>query len=273
MNLDAERSLPGIKVVVTRSREQNPALQELLESRGAEVVSLPTLRFVAVSPTDTLRELLLAHRNYTHVVFTSQVAVKFFAKLCRDQGMPPDRWRHATMAAVGAATAAALENHGWTSSYTAEGGSSEALARELFSRGHLDSDHHVLIPQSAIARPEIEEVLTNAGIQVTAVSIYEPTTEAPECAASFLSFVKSGVPPDAILFASPSAVKAFLELTGAPGEQFLERPETLVVSIGPTTSRTIRKRGYEVSAQAERPAIDGLVTALEAAVRNRPPSV
>ena len=272
MSRDAERSLTGIAVVITRSREQNAALRELLESRGAEVVSLPTLRFVAVAPADLVRERLLARENYTHLVFTSQTAVEFFAKACDEAGLSPDTWRQIHIAAVGPATASALEEHGWTASVVTDG-SGETLAAELLDSGCVDSKSHVLIPQSAIARPELEQLLTAAGVRVTAVSIYDTPTEAPECAESFLIRMRNNTPPGAILFASPSAVNAFLELTGDVGEEFLERRETLVIAIGRATSGAIRKRGYEVSAEAEQPGIDGLVTALEAAVRNRPPSV
>ena len=120
-------SLAGITVVVTRSREQNVALRELLESRRADVVDLPTLRFVAISPADSVRERLLAYESYTHLVFTSQTAVEFFAKACREAEISPDTWRRIDIAAVGPATAVALEEHGWPASVITDG-SGETLA-------------------------------------------------------------------------------------------------------------------------------------------------
>ncbi len=272
MSRDDEHSLSGIAVVITRSREQNTALRKLLESRGADVVSLPTLRFVVVSPTDSVRESLLAYESYTHLVFTSQTAVAFFAKACSEAGISPDTWGQLDIAAVGPATASALEEHGWIASVITDG-SGETLASELLAAGRVSSKSHVLVPQSAIARPELEQALTAAGARVTALSVYDTSTEASECAESFLARMKNDTPPDAILFASPSAVNAFLELTGHVGEEFLEPRETLVISIGRATSGAIRERGYKVSAEAKQPGIDGLVTALEVAVRNRPSSV
>ena len=272
MSRDDEPSLSGIAVVITRSREQNAALRKLLESRGAGVVDLPTLRFVAVSPADSVRKSLHAFKNYTHLVFTSQTAVEFFAKACSETGISPDTWRQIDIAAVGPATASALDEQGLTASIVTDG-SGETLAAELLDSGGVNSNSHVLVPQSAIARPELEQALTAAGARVTALSVYDTSTEASECAESFLAHMKNDTPPDAILFASPSAVNAFLELTGHVGEEFLERGETRVISIGPTSSAAIRKRGYEVSSEASQPGIDGLVTALEGAVRNGPPPV
>ena len=267
MNFDSAQSLQNITVLVTRSREQNEVLREHLEARGAEVIPLAALRFAAVSPTRELRRCLSAPADYTHLVFTSQIAVRFFVKVCEKAGVSPSRWRHADMAAVGPATAAALREHGWTASLTPRGGTGEALARELLEKGHLDADSRVLIPQSAIARPELEQILAAAGVRVTPLSVYATTREDPRGADQFLSRMEKDAPPEAVLFASPSAVDAFLDLTGDVGEQFLQRPETVIVSIGPTTSRALETRGYRMRGQAETPGVEGLVTALEAAVR------
>ena len=228
---DTKRSLEGITVVVTRCREQNAAMREVLETRGAEDVDLPTLRFAAASPTEAIRVRLLAYESYTHLVFTSQTAVEFFAKACSEAGISPDTWRQLDIAAVGPATASALEEHGWIASVITDGGG-ETLASELLAAGRVSSKSHVLIPQSAIARPELEQALTAAEVRVTALNVYDTSTEASECAESFLAHMKNDTPPGAILFASPSAVNAFLELTGHVGEEFLERRETLVISIG-----------------------------------------
>ena len=271
MSDEAERSLRGISVVITRSREQNAVLQEILEARGADVVSMPTLCFVAAPCGEAVREALLAHEDYTHLVFTSQTAVEFFAKACAEAGAPPHAWDHVEIAAVGAATASALEERGWSASVITSG-TGDVLARELLASGHVDTRSHVLIAQSAIARPELEQALTAAGARVTSLSIYDTATETAACAEPFLARMRKGAPPEAILFASPSALKAFLELTGEAGEELLARSGTCIVSIGPTTSAAIRAQGYEVSAEAERPGIEGLVTALERAVRKRPPA-
>ena len=93
MSDDAEPSLRGISVVITRSREQNAVLQEILEARGADVIAMPTLRFVPAPLGEAVREALLARASYTHLVFTSQTAVEFFTKACREAGVPPRAWR------------------------------------------------------------------------------------------------------------------------------------------------------------------------------------
>ena len=72
-----QQALQNITVVVTRSLEQNAVLREELETRGAEVVSLPTLRFQAVSLNPDLQRCLAAPETYTHLLFTSRVAVAF----------------------------------------------------------------------------------------------------------------------------------------------------------------------------------------------------
>ena len=69
-------------------------------------------------------------------------------------------------------------------------------------------------------------------------------------------------PPDAILFTSPSTVRAFLQLSGAAGRAALEGGHLRIVTIGPTTSDAVREVGLSVAAEAISPGSDGLVGAL-----------
>jgi uroporphyrinogen-III synthase len=66
---------------------------------------------------------------------------------------------------------------------------------------------------------------------------------------------------DAITFTSSSTVANFVDLVGP-----IQGEQPLVVSIGPVTSNTARERGLRVDAEADPHSIDGLVTALLAAL-------
>ena len=66
---------------------------------------------------------------------------------------------------------------------------------------------------------------------------------------------------DAITFTSSSTVVNFCDVVGSLD------PQPLVVSIGPVTSQTARDRGLRVDAEADPHTIDGVVEALESALR------
>jgi uroporphyrinogen-III synthase len=72
---------------------------------------------------------------------------------------------------------------------------------------------------------------------------------------------------DLALFASPSAVRRFVEIAEAPRE-ILARIGA--VSIGPTTAAALRDAGASRVAEAVRPDEGGLWDALRIAWRRRP---
>ena len=259
------QTLDGTTVVVTRSREQNASLAKALSERGAEVVNVATIRFEHVHDHEAARRLKAERESYTHLVFTSQVAVRFFCALSENIGIPVDDWHPHSVAAVGAATAEALQAAGLRPTHTGKDGGASSLARKLLDACSVTPESRLLVPQSAIARPELVEELTAAGIDVTPLVVYETIAESADAAGDFLARVRSGPAPNAILFARPSAVTSFIAMTGEAGERFLRSVPT-IVSIGPTTTKSLTEHGFTVHGEADSPGASGLVRALESAI-------
>ncbi len=257
--------LAGSRIAITRSREQNAELRALLVARGADVVSVPTVRFVPQPLSEELAEVLAHPNEFTHVAFTSRNGVVYFGRLLDAAGVDVRDWAGCTFAAVGPSTAAACVDHGWKPAIVSEGGG-EALAQELLDAG-LSSTGRVLLPQSRIARSELESTLAAGGIAVRSVTVYDTREETPECAARLLTLLAEGNPPEGVVFASPSAVRAWMSLTGTAGRELLLRSETLVVSIGGTTTAALAERGITDAIEAERPSVDGLIAALSLGIR------
>ena len=124
----------------------------------------------------------------------------------------------------------------------------------------------MLLPGSDIARGELAATLRGWGAEVEEVAIYRTCTEEPARARPLLEALERGELPQAITFASPSAVKGFLELCGEPGQRLLDKGGVKIISIGATTSEELRARGLEVSAQAARPGTECLIEALAGAL-------
>ncbi|MEC8896078.1 MAG: uroporphyrinogen-III synthase, partial [Planctomycetota bacterium] len=166
----------------------------------------------------------------------------------------------------GAATAAALEEAGIAGVLVSSGSTGADFARELIEKEKPGPENRILLPGSEIARGELAAALRSCGARVEELAIYRTCTEEPARAAPLLEALERGETPQAITFASPSAVKGFLDLCGEQGLGLLEDSSVRVISIGPTTSEDIRARGLEVSAQASRPTTEALIDALAEAL-------
>ncbi len=248
-------------VVVTRSREENRRLAARLREYGASVIEVPTLRFVPTPPSPETNALIATADVYTHVAFTSPRAVRFFAARLEDSTVAPEGWRRLATAVVGPQTARAALQYGWNPTIESRGGGA-ALARALAPSGAVEKNTHVLLPVSAIASSDLAETLVSAGAQVTRLIVYETQTEGPDAATALLTHLNAHRAPDAIAFASPSAVSTFLLLTGAPGQAMLADKNVRIVSIGPTTSSAVTAAGHHVDAEAAQPGMDELVQAI-----------
>ena len=104
--------LAGRRVIVTRAASQAAALVDLLASAGAEVLVFPTIEIVDPEDFEPVDEAIRHLDVYSWAIFTSANAVtRFFARMA----LADKDARHLhglRVAAVGPATAAALERNG-----------------------------------------------------------------------------------------------------------------------------------------------------------------
>ncbi|HZN57101.1 MAG TPA: uroporphyrinogen-III synthase [Planctomycetota bacterium] len=256
----APRPLAGKTVVLTRAAESSEEWKDALEEAGAIVEVLPVVRFAAVRDDAETQRAIAERAGYSHVVFTSATAVKHFFEAAGRLGSPAAEWRRLRCAVVGAATARACRDAGLVPEIIGEHGGQE-LADLILARDGVRAQR-LLLPQSSIARPELRERLEAAGRRVTALTIYETQPEETSKAGPLLRSILSRSTPLVFVFASPSALRAFLELGGAEAEQRLAAGSSRIVSLGPTTTREIRARGLVVAATAERPEVLALVDAI-----------
>ena len=245
-----DRPLLGRRVVVCRARDQASALSERLRRLGAEAVEVPTLEIAG--PADggaALAAAAAAVRAYGWVAFTSTNAVERLFAHVRDARALGD----VRVAAIGPGTAAALSARGVVADLVPATSVAEALV-DAFG-AHEPS--RILLPQAAAARPVLADGLRAAGWEVTTVEAYRtvPTTPAADVLAA-------AAKADAIAFTSSSTVENYLDAAGP------DAAPPLVVSIGPITSETARRRGLQVAAEAIEHNLDGLITAIVATLRS-----
>jgi uroporphyrinogen III methyltransferase/synthase len=180
--------------------------------------------------------------SYDWVVFTSTNAVeRFFAELRDARAFGP-----AKVAVVGAATADALAARNVVADLVPERFVAEAVV-DAFPVG----PGRVLLPQAAGARPVLAAGLRDKGWVVDVVEAYRTVPARPGDAA-----LRAAAAADAITFTSSSTVTGYLDLAGS------EAVPPVVASIGPITSRTAKEHGIDVTVEADRSTVDGLVEAL-----------
>jgi uroporphyrinogen-III synthase len=251
------RDLEGKVVLVTRAREEAAELARLLEERGARPMVAPAIERSPVprGPVDdALREL--AAGGFEWVVFTSAAGVEaVFGRL----GTKPPALA-ARVAAVGEGTAGALRRFGVEPDLVPRTFTTAALGRSL-PRG----SGRVLLARADIAPDGLEEMVAAKGWTPARVDAYR-TRPARWMPAEAKEALRRGR-VDAVTFTSASTVDGFVAVAGPVLADGGRAPRA--VCIGPVTAAAARRAGLPVAAVARPHTIEGLVAAVERALRPR----
>lgn len=250
------KPLAGIRMMVTRSRQQAGELITQLEALGGEAYAFPLIKMVPPRDTSPLDQAIFQLADYDWVMFTSVNGVRFFLERMRALKVPFERLT-ARLAAVGPKTAAELTKHGWKvdlipSDYVAEG-------MLVSLKEELKPGERVLLPRADIARKLLPEELSRMGMEVAEVDVYQTVIDgeqAPE-AAEYLSQGRI----DVIAFTSSSTVSYFLEAMAPYGGAAL-LGNVRIACIGPITAQTAKAHGLHPDIVAEEYTVEGLMEAL-----------
>jgi uroporphyrinogen-III synthase len=247
--------LSGKRIVVTRTAHQAGDLAAQLAAAGATPLLIPAIRIAPLADLrpldDAIQRLYPASGQapfYDWLLFTSVNAVAIFWSRYLAVTQAAALRQPVKVAAVGAVTAAALNERGIPISLTPPEFIAEALLAGL---GDV-AGQRILLPRAAAGRREVADWLRERGAWVDDIPLYE--TLPAELDAAAQAELARGV--DAITFASSSAVRHLHRLAPALLQQ------TPLVCIGPITAATARQLGLEVAAVAEEYSGSGLVMAL-----------
>jgi len=240
--------LEGKTVLVTRAREQAEALCRRLEALGARPVLLPLIDVFPPSDLAAVDRALARLEEFDWLVFTSANGVRFFRERWKSPSLP-ERLR---IAAIGPATAAALEREGLPVHAVPREFRGESLPEAL---GPL-AGKRVLLARADIGREETAAAFAAAGAIVEDVAFYRvgPATPDPEG----LAALRAGV--DVLTFTSPSTVRSFVSILGEEARTLAR--SSLVACIGPVTAEAAREAGLPVHLQPADYTVDGLLEAL-----------
>ncbi len=227
----------GIRVVLTREREQNRAWARRLAAGGIEVLDLPMVRFEILPPPYDLGDGGPDGTGFDWILFTSPQGVRAFVEAGLESG-------GARCAALGAGTSAAMAACGLRDELGLEMRDGVEFVGRFLELAPRPG--RVLLPGPRRRMTAPLEMLADRGVDARAVALYE-TQPVP---ARDLPADPFG-PDDVVFFCSPSAVRAF---TGA----YAQRPRC--VAIGETTAQAAREAGFDPAVAAS-PDLDAMAAA------------
>jgi hydroxymethylbilane synthase len=261
MRPSVRSSLQGMRIVVTRPREQADDLRRSLAAAGAVPFSVPMIRVAPIEDTAALDAAIDRLSSYRWLAFASANGVEFFMKRL-DAVKGETRWAAGAplVAAVGPGTAAALKRHGVRVDLVPPVHSGTALAEAMLeSEPEGLAGARLLLPRAQDGREETADILRQHGATVDDIPVY--ATRACTPSAEDLAFLAAGV--DAVLFASSSAVSAWCDHAGTVPQLSAAARGAVIACIGPATASTARERGLRVDVEAPTHTAEGLVAALE----------
>jgi len=255
--VSGDKPLTGKVILVTRAVEQAGSFSQLLEAAGARVLLVPT---IAIEPPDTWGPLDTALQDdFAWVVFTSVNGVAMLRHRVEATGHGRDLLRHARLAAIGPATAAALSEWGLTAEVVPGEYVAEGLVDRL--RPLVAAGQRILLPRAAETRDVLVRELSALGARVTEVAAYR-TRFAAEHGPGLREALAAGR-VDVVTFTSSSTVRSFCALFRA-GELPRLLAGVTVACIGPITRATAEGRGLATQIMPEEYTVPGLARAIVA---------
>ena len=259
-----KRLLFGKRVLVTRAREQASQLAEQLAGLGAQPIEAPAIEIREPEDFGPLDRAIEDLVSYDWVVFTSVNGVESCFRRLAAAGLDARAFAGVEVAAVGPATARALQERGIVPDYLPERFLTAAVAEGLAERDVAGA--RVLLPRTDLVGEDLAAALMTRGALVDQVVAYR-TAQAPLDPEIRVLLAAGKI--DIVTFTSSSTVRNLVQ--ALEGEVSLLQGAT-VASIGPITSRTAREHGLAVDVEAAEHTVPGLVQAIVNYSTNSMPS-
>lgn len=253
--------LQGRRIVVTRAHDQAREFIHRLEELGATVISIPMIEIQPPQSFQPLDKALAKIQKYDWLVLTSVNGVHALRRRLEKAGIAPSALRHLRIAAIGPATAEAIESLGLKVEIVPKEYVAESVVQAV---GGRVAGKQVLLVRAKVARDVIPQELQKAGADVDVVEAYQ-TVMPVNCPRNLQEHLADGrLAADAITFTSSSTAKNFAAALpqGASPKTILHGVE--VVSIGPATSATLREIGIPQVLEARTYTLEGVKEALVA---------
>lgn len=260
MTAGAERLSSAWLAVVTRPAEQAEGLARELDARGARVLRVPALAIAGPPDPALAARRMAAIGDYDWVLFVSANAVAWAWPLLPAGGIPDG----VGLAAVGAATAAALRERGVADARVPE---RPADSDALLALEELQwmQGCRVLIVRAPGGRERLAEVLRGRGARVDYAEVYSRIRPSID-----VGPLREGLAAGTPLVTTVTSAQLLENLLSALDEATARRlRECPLVVIGPRLERLARAHGFARVTVAGAPNDTELAAAAAAAAANR----
>ena len=251
-------SLCGKRVVVTRTREQASELSSMLETLGADVIELPTIRIAPPSDKRDFAEAVVDAPHYDWLIFSSPNGVRRFFQAFFAVYEDIREIGGARIAAVGPGTAAELKKYGLMVDVMPQKAVAEELIAEFDRKGEEFggvANVTMLWVHGEQARRVIYDELMKRQAIVDECLAYSTVPETEDISGAQARLREEGA--DIITFTSSSTVRHFMAMN-------LPLPQGCrIASIGPVTTATLAEFGLKPDIEAETHTISSLVEAVQ----------
>lgn len=251
-------AIAGKTILVTRATGQASEFSQMLRSRGAQVLELPTLEIVPPTNWQDLDREIDRLSDFDWLLLTSANGVEAFFNRLHAAGKDSRALAGIKIAVVGQKTAQSLQPEGITPDFIPP----DFVADALISNFPISPiGQRILFPRVETGGREVlVQEFSNLGAIVVEVPAYQSQCPAAIDPSILLAIQQQQV--DIITFASSKTVKHFCQLIGTSlPSGWQER--VCIASIGPQTSATCRELLSKVDIEATEYTLPGLVTALE----------
>jgi len=258
MTAEAAGTRKITKVVITRSKKGNAELARKLEALGLEPVSIDTIEFLPPEDWSQVDACLMRLDEFDWLLFTSTTGADFFVRRMKALSRVVPWQGKPEVAAVGERTSSHLQKKGIKVDFVPSTYLTKALVEQL-PRGR---GARLLLLRADIGDPQVVAELERRGFQVRDLTIYRTASVAGAWDEAIEPALRGA---DAIVFASPSAVDAFITRFESAATASALTKKLIVACIGPVTATAARQRGFERILTAKTYTIESVVEELVAA--------
>jgi uroporphyrinogen III methyltransferase/synthase len=236
----------------------------LLQDQGAEVIALPLLETKPLKLSLRDAEDLAEPWRFNYLVFSSPEAVRVYCEFLWERGKDARILGRCQIAVVGPGTAQELKSYGLRPDFQAK---KHFRAQGLVSFLPPLQGRRVLLPRALKAREVLVQELEKAGARVRAISMYETVLPASSRASGprLRAMIAEGR-LSAVTFTSSSSVTHLLKVLGPRTKELLKK--VAKISIGPSTSATLREAGLKVNGEASESSVEELSKAVSRVLRS-----
>jgi len=249
-------TLAGKRIMVTRPAGESKLLSSKLNALGATTIEVPTIEISDPADSTPLKESILSLTKYDWIIFTSVHGVRFFIKYMTKIGVSTEILNRLKIAAIGSATARALELIGKKADFIPNAYLTERIATDL---GDVKG-RFILLPRANIASKRLPQLLRQRGAIVEEVEAYRTLIPRRLSSDLLADVLESGI--DLITFTSPSTVHNFVQVLNE--KKHLQRLLKTIKAacIGPVTGKAAEQLGFNVSVVSNAHTTDALVEAI-----------